>query len=100
MCIINAIGEFAMGEQRQNARRSSKRPSLGKNEQKQVEAQDHHASPRPARPMTDDRATRIAYWQAQGQPWRTEPEIGTARQHELDECCARNIEKGKYPFKG
>jgi uncharacterized protein YjbI with pentapeptide repeats len=43
-----------------------------------------------------------AYWQAQDQPWRTEPEIDTKRQKELAQCRATmpDIEKGIYPFKG
>lgn len=42
------------------------------------------------------------YWQAQGQPWRTEPEIDMKRQEELALCLSiiPDIEKGIYPFKG
>lgn len=41
------------------------------------------------------------YWQAQGLPWRTEPEIDVKRQEELSRCRAitPDIEKGIYPFK-
>src|SRR5215467_1273619 len=43
-----------------------------------------------------------AHWQAQGQPWRTEPEIDAKRQEELSKRRAiiPDIEKGIYPFKG
>src|SRR5947209_13778855 len=42
------------------------------------------------------------YWQSQGQPWRTEPEIDTKRQGELSRhrSIIPDIEKGIYPFKG
>lgn len=42
------------------------------------------------------------YWQSQGQPWRTEPEIGAKRQEELRKrrAIVPDIEKGIYPFKG
>jgi len=42
------------------------------------------------------------HWQAQGQEWRTEPEISTQRQDELVQrrTIKPNIEKGAYPFKG
>src|SRR5690349_9496856 len=52
------------------------------------------------RPTTDDRDEWKAYWQAQGMPWRTEPEIDKERQAYLAEC--RNtepvLEEGIYPF--
>ena len=53
------------------------------------------------RPSTEDAEAWKAYWQAQGQPWRTQPEIDTERQEELKRCLATetDIEKGKYPFK-
>lgn len=53
------------------------------------------------RPADDDRNTWHAYWQAQGQPWRTEPEISKKRQQELERCRAivPDIERGIYPFK-
>ncbi len=40
------------------------------------------------------------YWQAQGQPWRTEPEIDAQRQEELEACCAivPDVQQGCYPF--
>jgi uncharacterized protein YjbI with pentapeptide repeats len=54
------------------------------------------------RPAPGDRDAWHAYWEAQGQPWRTEPEIDRKRQVELTRCraTAPNIEKGTYPFKG
>ena len=40
------------------------------------------------RPHTDDRDEWSVYWQAQNQPWRTEPEISTEHQHELEQRLA------------
>ena len=42
------------------------------------------------------------HWQAQGQSWRTEPEIDAKRQEELSQrrTIIPDIEKGIYPFKG
>lgn len=42
------------------------------------------------------------YWSAQGQPWRTEPEIDAKRQAELarQRTIVPDVEKGIYPFKG
>src|SRR6266699_2136777 len=54
------------------------------------------------RPATcDDREEWKAYWNAQGQPWRTEPEIEPERQKYLNERrnISPDIEKGIYPFK-
>jgi uncharacterized protein YjbI with pentapeptide repeats len=50
---------------------------------------------------TDREAWRV-HWQAQGQPWRTEPEIDGKRQQELDlrRVIVPDIEQGIYPFKG
>ncbi len=41
------------------------------------------------------------YWKAQGQPWRTEPEIDKKRQEYLAKrrLITPNIEQGIYPFK-
>jgi uncharacterized protein YjbI with pentapeptide repeats len=52
-------------------------------------------------PAADDRKGWHAHWQAQGQPWRTEPEIEQKRQAELDRCrtIVPDIENGIYPFK-
>jgi len=49
--------------------------------------------------MGDDRAWH-AYWQAQAQPWRTEPEIDIERQQYLDEhLTIKEREWEHYPFK-
>src|SRR6266700_2557182 len=49
--------------------------------------------------MGDDRAWH-AYWQAQAQPWRTQPEIGIERQQYLDEhLTIKEREWERYPFK-
>src|SRR5258707_14466762 len=41
------------------------------------------------------------YWQAQGMPWRTEPEVDGERQHFLDarRSVTPDIERGLYPFR-
>src|SRR5947209_5011419 len=41
------------------------------------------------------------HWQAQGQSWRTEPEIDAQRQKELNACSAiePDIQQGRYPFR-
>lgn len=60
------------------------------------------------RPTTKDKKEWEEYWKAHGQGWRTEPEIESARQRELNAClekCAdlkeeEIIKEGKYPFKG
>src|SRR5260221_721814 len=102
MCIINTIGRHAMDEQQQNARRTLKRPSLGKNEQTSVEEKDHRALLQLVRPTTDDRTAWGVYWQEQNQPWRTEPEISPRRQAELEKrrALVPDVKKGIYPFKG
>jgi uncharacterized protein YjbI with pentapeptide repeats len=54
------------------------------------------------RPITnDDKESWIAYWKAQGQPWRTESEIDLERQKFLTErrSISPSIEEGIYPFK-
>lgn len=53
-------------------------------------------------PAANDRDGWRAHWQAQGQPWRTEPEIDQKRQAELKQrrAIVPDIEKGVYPFKG
>jgi uncharacterized protein YjbI with pentapeptide repeats len=53
-------------------------------------------------PAADDRDGWRAHWQAQGQPWRAEPEIDQKRQAELGQhrAIVPEIEKGIYPFKG
>ncbi len=51
-------------------------------------------------PTTDERAEWKAYWNAQGQPWRTEPQIEKKRQKFLTErlTIVPNIEQSVYPF--
>jgi uncharacterized protein YjbI with pentapeptide repeats len=53
------------------------------------------------RPPNDDREAWKAYWEKQGQSWRTEPEIDTERQQYLDERrqITPDIKEGLYPFK-
>jgi uncharacterized protein YjbI with pentapeptide repeats len=53
-------------------------------------------------PSPEDAEAWKAYWQAQGQPWRTEPEIDAMRQEELSghRAIIPDVEKGIYPFKG
>ncbi len=53
------------------------------------------------RPATNDREAWKTFWKAQGQPWRTEPEIDIERQKYLAEkrSITPNIEQGIYPFK-
>ena len=53
------------------------------------------------RPANDDTEPWKAYWQAQGQPWRTEPEIDLERKHYLAERrnIKPDIKQGIYPFK-
>jgi uncharacterized protein YjbI with pentapeptide repeats len=57
--------------------------------------------PTPERPAPDGSDSWPAYWQAQGMPWRTEPEIDAERQRYLAERRAvkPNIERGIYPFR-
>src|SRR5437588_11389441 len=52
-------------------------------------------------PTSDDTEAWKVYWKAQGQPWRTEPEIDTERQHYLAERqrITPDIAQGIYPFK-
>src|SRR5437868_10700710 len=54
------------------------------------------------RPTTDDPKAWKVYWEAHGQPWRTEPEIDTERQEYLAErrAIVPDTVKGIYPFKG
>ncbi len=44
----------------------------------------------------------VAYWNAAGQPWRTEPEIASTRQEFLNMCLAIQVDldAGIYKFKG
>ena len=51
-------------------------------------------------PTTDDRAEWRAYWDAQGQSWRTEPEIDKKQQKFLAKhlTIVPDIERSIYPF--
>jgi uncharacterized protein YjbI with pentapeptide repeats len=53
------------------------------------------------RPTSNKPEVWKAYWEKQGQPWRTEPEIDVDRQKFLIERrnIQPNIEQGIYPFK-
>ena len=53
------------------------------------------------RPASDDAEAWKTFWKAQGQAWRTEPEIDTERQKYLGErgSIKPDIEQGIYPFK-
>ncbi len=55
----------------------------------------------PQRPITDDTEEWKAYWEAQGQSWRIEPEINVERQEYLtqQQNIKPNIEHDIYPFK-
>jgi len=58
------------------------------------------APPSLQRPNTDDDRAWHAYWEAQNQPWRTEPEINVERQQYLDEhLTVKEREWEQYPFK-
>ena len=52
-------------------------------------------------PITEDRNVWQIYWKAQGQPWRTEPEISPKRQKFLTKrrTIMPDNEHGPYPFK-
>src|SRR5216684_4319020 len=91
-----------MSQQRQNTRRTAKRPTVARGEQKQVSGQNEPSSLPSICPPQDDHAAWLAYWQEQNQPWRTEPEISPARRAELEKrrALVPDIEKGIYPFKG
>ncbi len=56
----------------------------------------------PPRPTESDPEAWKTYWEARGQPWRTEPEISAERQAELAQCCTivPDIQRDIYPFKG
>src|SRR5216684_3629160 len=92
----------AMSQQKPNARRTSKRPTVVRDEQKQVSGQSEPSSLPSIRPSNGDHAAWLAYWQEQNQPWRTEPEISPERRAELEKrrALVPDIEKGIYPFKG
>jgi len=52
------------------------------------------------RPDGDDPDAWRTFWQVQGQPWRTEPEIAAARRRELAQArtVRPDIARGIYPF--
>jgi uncharacterized protein YjbI with pentapeptide repeats len=66
-----------------------------------MSGQDGIQGPALQRPTTNDREAWKAYWKAQSQPWRTEPEIDLKRQEDLAKrsLIMPNIEQGIYPFK-
>jgi Pentapeptide repeats (8 copies) len=74
-------------------RRSHKTNTANQQNGKQAPALQH--------PANDDPETWKAYWKAQGQPWRSEPEIDTVRQAFLTErrSITPDIKQGVYPFK-
>jgi uncharacterized protein YjbI with pentapeptide repeats len=53
------------------------------------------------RPAPEGFSSWLAYWEAKGMPWRTEPEIEQERQQYLAErrTVAVDIETGIYPFR-
>ncbi len=55
----------------------------------------------PQRPLINDQVAWKAYWEAQGQAWRTEPEISRERQTFLKErfSIMPDLKLGIYPFK-
>jgi uncharacterized protein YjbI with pentapeptide repeats len=53
-----------------------------------------------ARPAANDRAGWRAYWDAQGQPWRTEPEARPERQAVLRGLMAKATGENPAPFQG
>ena len=64
--------------------------------------QNGHQTVAPQRPATAGRGLWKAYWEAQGQPWRIEPEIDAERQKYLADrrAIVTDVVKGIYPFKG
>ncbi len=59
-------------------------------------------SPQSHRPSLNTAEQWRAYWEAQGQPWRKEPEIDQQRQAALAQRrdIVPNVKQGIYPFKG
>src|SRR5260370_13114270 len=102
MSIRRRKERHVMSQQRPNARRTSKRPTVVRDEQKQVSGQSEPSSLPSIRPSNGDHAAWLAYWQEQNQPWRTEPEISPERRAELEKrrALVPAIEKGIYPFQG
>jgi len=68
---------------------------------RQASKQNGSQVPALQRPANDDTEAWKAYWKAQGQPWRTEPEIDIKRQAYLTEqrAITPDIQQGLYPFK-
>lgn len=64
--------------------------------------QTPQTAPMQSQPMPTSPKGWHEYWQAKGFPWRTEPEIDTKRQEELNKRrnIVPDIEKRVYPFKG
>src|ERR1700736_2113368 len=64
--------------------------------------QDGRQVPALLRPLINNPEVWQTFWKAQGQPWRSEPEIDIERQKELAErrTIIPDIKKGVYPFKG
>jgi uncharacterized protein YjbI with pentapeptide repeats len=89
-----------MTQHNHDSRTSSKQPIFSKHVDGTEKGKRVPASP--SRPKGEDRDEWSAYWKAQGQSWRTEPEISQERQEELARCRATpaDIEKGIYPFGG
>jgi len=58
-------------------------------------------TPAPQCPANDDKEAWKGYWQAQGQSWRTEPEIDKQRQEYLAQhrAITPDIQHSIYPFK-
>src|SRR5260370_41988124 len=86
----------AMGQQRPNARRTSKRPTVARGEKKQVGEQSGQSSLQSIRPPGDDRAAWLAYWQKHDHPWRAEPDIRPEQQAEFGNCrvLVHDVEAG------
>ena len=91
-----------MSQQRPNAHRTSKRPTVARGEQKPVSGQSEPSSLPSIRPSNDDHAAWLVYWQEQNQPWRTEPEISPEHRAELEKrrALVPDVKKGIYPIKG
>jgi len=67
----------------------------------QTSKQNGLQAPALQRPAHEDTEAWETYWKAQGEPWRTEPEIEPERQKYLAErrSITPDIWKGIYPFK-
>ncbi len=63
--------------------------------------QNGKQAPAAQRPTNDDKEVWKAYWENQGQPWRTDPEIDVERQKYLEgrRNIKPDIEQDIYPFK-